>query len=268
MSPLALFLVTVVLAVAAKSLAWWLQLRTRNAGMVDPVWAFTLGLIALVYAAFGAAPLATRVALGLMGGIWGLRLGLHLWQRNAGKPEDFRYATFRAQWGEDADRNLFWFFQFQNVFTLLLSASAFMSVAFRAQNPPVAAFVIAALIWIVAVAGEGIADRQMERFRADPANKGHVCRDGLWRYSRHPNYFFECVHWLAYVPLAAGAPWGALSLGAPIVMAALLTKLSGVPLLEEELLKRKPDYAEYIRTTNALFPGRPRPPDDGPRGQE
>jgi steroid 5-alpha reductase family enzyme len=257
-SPLGLFLVTVVLAVAAKSLAWWLQLRTRNAGLVDPVWAFTLGAIALAYAAFGAAPLATRVALGLMGGLWALRLGLHLWRRNAGKPEDFRYAHYRAQWGEQADRNLFWFFQFQNVFTLLLSATAFLPVAFRAHNPHPVAFVLAALVWMAAVAGEGIADRQMEQFRADPGNKGRVCRDGLWFYSRHPNYFFECVHWLAYLPLAAGTPWGAAALLAPLVMAGLLTKLSGVPLLEEELLKRKPDYAEYVRTTNALFPGRPR----------
>ena len=99
MSALALFLITVVLAVAAKSLAWWLQLRTRNAGLVDPIWAFTLGTIAVVYAVAGPAPLATRVALGLMGGLWGLRLGLHLWNRNAGKPEDFRYAQFPLERG-------------------------------------------------------------------------------------------------------------------------------------------------------------------------
>lgn len=258
MSPLAVFLITAAVAVAAKSGAWLLQLRTRNAGLVDPIWAFTLGLIAVIYAAAGAAPAATRLAIGLMGATWGLRLGLHLWLRNAGKPEDFRYAQYRAQWGERVDRNLFWFFQFQNVFTLLLSASAFMPVAFRAVNPHPAAFVLAALLFAIAVAGEGLADRQMERFRADPANKGRVCRDGLWRYSRHPNYFFECVHWLAYIPLAAGTPWGWAALAAPLVMAGLLTKLSGVPLLEEDLIKRKPDYAEYMRTTNALIPWPPR----------
>jgi len=258
MTALSTFLLTVVVAVAAKGGAWWLQLRTRNAGLVDPIWAFTLGLLAVIYAAAGSAPPATRLALGIMGASWGLRLGLHLWLRNAGKPEDFRYAQFREQWGEAADRNMFWFFQFQNVFTLLLSASAFLPVAFRAANPPAAAFVLAALIWIVAVAGEGLADRQMERFRADPANRGKVCRDGLWGYSRHPNYFFECVHWLAYAPLAAGAPWGGAAFVAPAVMAALLMKLSGVPLLEDEMIKRKPDYIEYIRTTNALIPWPPR----------
>ena len=258
MSPLALFLLTVGIAVAAKTGAWVLQLRTRNAGLVDPIWAFTLGAIAVVYAVAGSAPPATRLAVGLMGASWGLRLGLHLWLRNAGKPEDFRYAQYRAQWGAAADRNMFWFFQFQNVFTLALSASAFMPAVFRETNPPLANFVLAALLLVVAVVGEGIADRQMERFRANPASKGRVCRDGLWRYSRHPNYFFECVHWLAYVPLAAGAPWGWAALAAPLVMAVLLTKLSGVPLLEEDMVKRKPGYAEYVSTTSMLIPWPPK----------
>lgn len=259
MSPLAVFVLTVAVAVAAKTAAWLLQLRTRNAGLVDPIWAFTLGGLAVIYAACGSAPEATRLALGLMGGAWGARLGLHLWRRNAGKPEDFRYARFRAQWGAQADRNMFGFFQFQNVFTLLLSASAFMPAAFRADDAPAAAFWLAGAIWLVAVAGEGLADRQMEAFRANPMNKGRVCRNGLWRYSRHPNYFFECVHWLAYVPLAWGAPWGWLALAAPAVMAALLLRLSGVPLLEAEMARRRPGYMEYMRTTNVLIPWFPRP---------
>jgi steroid 5-alpha reductase family enzyme len=257
MNPLDAFGVTVIVAVAAKTGAWVLQLRTRNAGLVDPVWAFTLGAIAVAYAVLGTAPAETRWAVGLMGGSWGVRLGAHLWARNAGKPEDFRYAQFRAQWGAAADRKLFWFFQFQNVFTLLLSASAFLTVVFREANPPAAAFGLAGALWLVAVAGEGLADRQMEAFRANPANRGRVCRDGLWKYSRHPNYFFECVHWLAYVPLAWGAPWGWLALAAPLVMATLLLKMSGVPLLEEQMLKRKPGYAEYVRTTSVLIPWPP-----------
>ena len=258
MTPLAAFLTTVAIVVAAKTGAWWLSLRTRNAGLVDPIWALTLGVLALVYAAAGSAPASVRLMLALMGGMWGLRLGLHLWRRNAGKPEDWRYAKFRAQWGAAADRNMFWFFQFQNLFTLALSASAFLPVAYRAGEPPAAAFGIAALLWLAAVLGEALADRQMERFRANPMNQGRVCRDGLWRYSRHPNYFFECVHWLAYLPLAWGAPLGWAALAAPLVMAALLMKLSGVPLLEAEMARRKPGYAEYMRTTSALVPWWPR----------
>jgi steroid 5-alpha reductase family enzyme len=108
--------------------------------------------------------------------------------------------------------------------------------------------------------GEGIADRQMERFRAAAANRGQVCRDGLWRYSRHPNYFFECVHWCAYVPLALGAPFGWVSLGAPLLMAWLLIRLSGVPLMEAEMARRKPGYADYLRTTSMLIPWPPKSP--------
>src|SRR5687767_10222179 len=107
MTPLATFLTTLGTVVAAKTGAWLLQLRTRNAGLVDAIWALTLGGLALLYAAAGSAPTAVRVLLGLMGGLWGLRLGLHLWRRNSGKPEDWRYAKFRTEWGAAADRNMF-----------------------------------------------------------------------------------------------------------------------------------------------------------------
>ena len=258
MTPLEAFLYSVAIVFAAKTFAWVVQLRTRNGGLVDSVWAITLGGLAGFYAAVGDAPLALRVAMALMGGAWGLRLGIHLFLRNWGKPEDWRYAKFRKDWGEHADRNMFWFFQFQNLFTLMLSASAFLPLAFRADAPPIACFVAAAAIWIASVVGEGIADAQLERFRTDPANKGEVCRVGLWRYSRHPNYFFECLHWFAYAVLAWGMPWGWVTLGAPLVMAFLLMKLSGMPMMEAEMMRRKPAYAEYVRTTSALIPWPPK----------
>jgi steroid 5-alpha reductase family enzyme len=260
MTPLEAFLISAVIAVAAKALAWVVQLRTRNAGMVDPIWAATLATLAVFYAAVGHAPVSVRVAIGVMGGLWGMRLAVHLFVRNWGKAEDWRYAKFRAEWGERADYNMFWFFQFQNVFTLMLAASAFLTLAFRLSEPPPVAFALAALVWIVSVAGEALSDRQMERFRADPANRGKVCRSGLWRWSRHPNYFFECLHWCAYVVLAWGmAGWG-WTLLAPLVMAFLLLKLSGMPLMEAEMIRRKPDYADYVRTTSALIPLPPRTP--------
>src|SRR3546814_518839 len=248
------FLLTVLLVIAAKTIAWLLQWRSGNAGLVDAIWSWTLGGLAVVYALAGDAPLALRILLAAMGGLWGLRLGSYLWIRNAGKPEDFRYRKFRDEWGEKANINLFWFFQFQNIFTLALSVSAFLAIAYRSGMPSTLAVGAALAIWLISVAGESLADWQMKSFRNNPANHGKVCRDGLWGWSRHPNYFFECVHWLAYVPLAIGAPWGWLSLGAPLVMAFLLMKLSGVPLLEKEMIRRKPGYAEYVRTTSALLP--------------
>ncbi len=258
MTPAQAFLITAGIAFSAKTCAWLLQLRTHNAGLVDAIWAWTLGALASVYALVGSAPLAVRAMIAAMAGLWGLRLGMHLWRRNFGKPEDWRYAKFRAQWGAAADRNMFWFFQFQNVFTLMLSAAAFLPAAYRSEAPPAIAFVVAGLIWSASLLGEGLADAQMEAFRGDPANKGKVCRAGLWRYSRHPNYFFECLHWVAYLPLAAGSEWGWWTLAAPLVMAFLLMKLSGVPLLEAEMMLRKPGYAEYVRTTSALIPWLPK----------
>ena len=257
MTALHAFLFSVAIVFADKTFAWVVQLRTRNGGLVDSVWAVTLGGLAGFYAWVGDAPASVRIALALMGGAWGLRLGIHLFLRNWGKPEDWRYAKFREEWGEHADRNMFWFFQFQNLFTLMLSASAFLPLAYRTDAPPAFCFVVAVAIWIASVVGEGIADAQLERFRTDPANKGGVCRVGLWRYSRHPNYFFECLHWFAYVVLAWGMPWGWVTLGAPVVMAFLLMKLSGMPLMEAEMMRRKPAYAEYVRTTSALIPWPP-----------
>lgn len=261
MHPLNTFAITVAVVVAAKTIAWLLQLRTRNGGLVDAIWAWSLGGLAVIYAALGAAPIATRTWLALMGGVWGLRLGTHLWRRNWGKAEDFRYAKFRAQWGDRADFNMFWFFQFQNLFTLMLSVAAFMPIAYRPDDAPIAAIFLAIVIWLASVIGEGVADSQMAEFRNNPANKGRVCNRGLWRYSRHPNYFFECVHWCAYVPLAiapGGASWGWIVIFAPLVMAFLLMKLSGMPLLEAEMIGRKPGYADYVRSTSALIPWFPK----------
>jgi steroid 5-alpha reductase family enzyme len=262
MHPVATFTFMVGLVVAAKTIAWLIQLRTRNAGIVDAVWSFSLGALAVVAAAFGTAPPMARYVLACMGGLWGMRLGWHLWRRNWRQREDWRYARFRAQWGASADLKMFFFFQFQNVFTLMLAASAFLPIAYRSENPAPPAIAMAVVIWLISVIGEGIADAQMAVFRRNPANKGRVCREGFWYYSRHPNYFFECLHWLAYVPLALSPPgavsWAFVVLIAPVVMAFLLMKLSGVPLLEAEMIRRKPGYADYVRTTNALIPWIPR----------
>ncbi|WP_245586167.1 DUF1295 domain-containing protein [Solimonas soli] len=257
-TPAQAMLAAAALAFAAKCFAWWLQRRTGNAGLVDPVWAWTLGGVALLLAALGSAPPSVRVLLALMGGGWGLRLGTHLWRRNFGAAEDWRYAQLRERWGAAAPARLFAFFQFQNLFTLALAASAFLPVAWRGAAPSSPAMLLAVAIWLVAVFGEGVADAQMAAFRADPARRGEVCADGLWRWSRHPNYFFECLHWCAYVPLALGAPWGWATLIAPLVMATLLLRFSGVPLLEAELMRRKPGYRDYVRRTSVLIPWPPR----------
>ncbi|MEJ7137913.1 DUF1295 domain-containing protein [Amphibiibacter pelophylacis] len=237
---------------------WLWQLRSRNAGMVDPVWALSLGALALVHGVFQDGHPLARALVALGGGVWGLRLGLHLWRRNAGQPEDARYTRLRQEWGAQADLKMLGFFGVQAVVSLLL-AMAFAIPAGRETAPGFAAVLLALILWGVAVGGEALADRQLRDFVAQPGSKGQVCRAGLWRYSRHPNYFFECLHWVAYIPLAAGTGWTAwLTLLPPVLMAWLLVKVSGLPMLEEHLARSRPGYAEYQRTTSALIPWWPK----------
>lgn len=237
--------------------AWLRQLRTRNAGMVDPVWAASLAGVAVLAAALGTGATVNRVFVAVAGGLWGLRLACHLWQRNHGKPEDPRYRQFREQWGDATNRNMFWFFQLQAAISMALSV-AFFIPAFQAEAPSRVALVAAVVIWLIAVGGEASADRQLRHFVADAANRGKVCQSGWWRYSRHPNYFFECVHWCAYTALSLAMPWGWLTLVPPVLMAVLLLKVSGVPMLEARLMKTRSGYGEYMRTTSALVPWPPK----------
>ncbi|WEY37696.1 DUF1295 domain-containing protein [Paraburkholderia sp. SUR17] len=253
---------TAIVAASAAGLAltfaavWLWQLRTANAGMIDAVWAAALGCVAVFAALAGSGAPLNRLLVAAGAGVWGVRLAIHLWRRNSGKPEDARYRQFRDQWGAAAPRNFFWFFQLQALVALLLAVAFFVPVfSARAASPVNAAGAVA--VWLVAVAGEALADQQLARFTADARHRNHVCRTGLWRYSRHPNYFFECVHWLAYTVLALRLPWGWLTFAPPLLMAWLLMKVSGIPLLEARLARTRAGYDEYMRTTSALIPWPP-----------
>lgn len=257
MSPAAAASLAFVVLVALFAAFWAWQLKSANAGMIDPIWAFSLGAIAVFYGMASHGDPLVRALVAAGGGIWGARLGWHLWRRNAGKSEDPRYHRFRKQWGAAAGRKMFWFLEFQTLISMVLSL-AFAVPAWRAEPPSAVWVAIAVSIWLVSVAGEAVADNQLRRFVADPANRGKVCRVGLWRYSRHPNYFFECLHWVAYIALSIGSSWVWLTLLPPVLMAWLLMKLSGVPMIEAHLVHSRPGYAEYMRETSALIPWPPR----------
>ncbi|BCT91625.1 membrane protein [Lysobacter helvus] len=250
LSPLAL---TWALAALAQALAWAWQRAHRNAGIVDVVWAFGVGGAAVLVAALGDGAVLPRVALALLGGAWGLRLGLHLLRRVRGEGEDGRYAQLRERWDGD-QRKWFLFFQAQALL-IVLFAVPLLAVA---RNPVTAWtpwLVAGIVVFIACVAGEAVADAQLARFRADPANKGRTCRSGLWRFSRHPNYFFEWLHWFAYVLLAIGSPWHWLAWTGPGVMYVFLRYLSGVPFTEAQALRtRGEDYRAYMRDTPMFFP--------------
>lgn len=237
---------------------WLLQLRTRNAGHVDITWSFSLGIAAVIYAVLADGDMVMRLLAGVLGLVWSARLGGYLYFRNVGTTEDSRYTALREKWGDKQDRNMLLFYLFQGVMAWILSVP-FLVVAYRPELVAAPLLVASVLIWAVSVLGEALSDYQLMQFKADPANAGQVCRKGFWYYSRHPNYFFESLHWVAYIPLALGAPWWGLTIISPVLMAWLLLKVSGVPGVETPDGKRKrAGYDEYVRTTSAFIPWPPK----------
>lgn len=245
----------------AMGLAWVRQLRSGNAGIVDVLWSASLGLFAGLYAVSGEGWVPRRVLVALLAGVWSVRLTLHLARRVRSESEDGRYAILRERWGEHFQARMIWFFQAQAVLAWLLSLT-FLALCVAEPAGWRVWDALGVLLWIVSIVGESIADRQLRRWRADPANKGRTCRSGLWRYSRHPNYFFEWLHWLVYPVLGVGLPLGATLWLAPALMLVLVSKVTGIPPTEEQALRsRGDDYRDYQRATNAFFPGPARRPD-------
>ena len=266
MSAIVLIALAVAFLVTVMLLLWLRQRQTGNAGTVDIAWSFGTGLAGVWLALAplsGASSNGTRqIIVALMAAVWAVRLGSHIWHRVVSEEEDGRYRELRESWGEDLQRRLFWFFQIQAVAAILFALPIFIA----ARNPdPVLGWTDYAglAIWILALGGESIADRQLARFKADPASAGEVCDRGLWRYSRHPNYFVEWVHWFAYAVIAFGAigsyHWAWLTLAGPALMLHFLLRVTGVPPTERHLVKSRGDaYRAYQERTNAFFPGPPR----------
>lgn len=248
-----------VWAIAAVAMVggWLWQRRRDNAGIVDVLWACGLAVAAVLLAATGDGAPLNRALLALLGAAWALRLASHLWHRVSREDEDGRYRALREHW-QGSQLKFFLFFQAQALLVLLF-ALPFLAVS-RATPGSSWWAVLGAVVWLVCVAGESIADRQLARFRADPAQRGRTCREGLWRYSRHPNYFFEWLHWFSHVLLAVGSPWWGLAWLGPVLMYVFLRYLSGVPFTEQQALRtRGEDYAAYQRSTPMIFPWFPKP---------
>jgi steroid 5-alpha reductase family enzyme len=257
---LTLVAVTWIGASALMGALWLVQRARRDATIVDAGWGAALGAAAVLHAI--ASPDASahrRVLVAAMASIWALRLTMHLAKhRVARRVEDARYAALRRKWGERAQSRFFVLFEGQALLVALLAVTYLAAI--RAPSEGFGAREIAALaIWAVALAGETVADRQLASFRADPANRGRTCRRGLWRYSRHPNYFFEWLTWCAYVPLAVGTAWGPLAFVAPSAMLLLLLFVTGVPPAEARALEsRGDDYRRYQRETSVFVPWWPK----------
>ena len=236
-------------------LGWAWQRSSDNAGIVDVRWSAGMAGSAVFYALVLPGASLPRVLVGLLGGLWGARLALHLARRVFSEAEDGRYLNLRRLWDGSQSKFLM-FFLAQALFVVFFSIPFWI-----AAHNPVSEWTLwttlAVAVWLIAVVGESVADRQLSAHRTNPANKGRTCRSGLWRYSRHPNYFFEWLHWFTYVFLSIGlgAGWVALSLIGPVLMLAFLYRVTGIPYTEAQALRsRGADYADYQRTTSAFIP--------------
>jgi steroid 5-alpha reductase family enzyme len=259
MTPLPVFdLVLICLAVCSLIMifVWLWSRRIGNAGVVDIFWSFNFPVIGLLLFVLAPAPLPRRLLICSMVVLAGSRLGWHLWVRVTSHldDEEGRYRQLRKDWGPKPDRVFFWFFQAQALSNVALAIPFFVVTANRQAE--LSGWEIAgAVLWGVAVIGESAADRQLAKFKRDPANKGKVCAIGLWNYSRHPNYFFEWLMWMAYFVFAMGSPYGWLAIISPAVILYLLLKITGIPMTEEQSIRSRGEaYRAYQRSTSMFIP--------------
>ncbi len=238
---------------------WGVSLRLRNASIVDIFWG--AGFVLANWCAFALTPdgfSPRQWLLGALVTIWGLRLSLYILRRNWGKEEDFRY----RKWREEAGgkwwwQSLFKVFLLQGLLLWIISTPLLVAQHSPAPARLTALDFVAVAVWAVGFFFEAVGDWQMARFRADPANKGQVLRSGLWRTTRHPNYFGDATQWWAYYLIAAAAG-GFWTIFSPLLMTLLLLRVSGVTLLERTLQETKPAYRDYVETTGAFVPWFPR----------
>ena len=259
LEPVVQIVLGLLMASAIMALLWMVQRKTVNAGIVDVGWAAGIGILGLFFAVTSDGYATRRVLVGAMIGIWSFRLAVHLLtDRVIGHPEEGRYQTMRAKWGSKANRNLLIFFQVQAVLALLF-ALPILTVAYNTTPSLTFWDYVGVVIWVVAVGCTALADRQLARFKGRPESRGKTCRDGLWRYSRHPNYFFEWLHWWTYPALAIGSTYWWVPVAAPLIMLFFLLKVTGIPPTEAQAVaSRGDDYREYQRTTSAFVPWFPK----------
>jgi len=257
MSPILTLVIGLVALVLYFSAFWLLQRAINNAAVVDVGWAMSVALVGVFYCAVSGGDANRRWLLAILILGWAVRLSLYLYSRWRQHSEDERYTALKEKWGDQAPFRMFRFYQFQAVgafiFTWPLLVVANLDVPLGGLD------YVAIVVWGVAIVCEALSDLQLKWFKQDKANQGEVCRSGLWRYSRHPNYFFEWLHWWTYVLMAATSPWVLVTLIAPLAMWHFLVNVTGIPTTEARAIQSRGDkYRQYQQTTNAFFPWLPR----------
>jgi steroid 5-alpha reductase family enzyme len=240
----------------AAALVWVISVLRRDVGIVDSLWSLMILGSLGVYAGLAESTGPRTVLVMVLVAAWAVRLSLHITVRNHGEPEDRRYQQIRENnqphfWL----KSLFIVFLLQSFLAWVVSLSGVAAVAGQAPLGPLD--YAGAALWLLGMFFEVVGDWQLARFQRNRDSSGEVLDTGLWRYTRHPNYFGEAVIWwgIFLIALSAGAWWAVVS---PVVMTVLLLRVSGVALLEKDIGDRRPEYRDYIKRTNAFFPGPPK----------
>ena len=250
---------TTLSVVGALMLAvWLLSLIKRDASIVDGFWG--LGFVAIAVSCYLVADgyHSRKTLITALTAMWGIRLAIHIFWRNFGKGEDFRYQAMRKRFGKRFPIiSLFTVFGLQGVLMWIISLP--IQIAEISPQPLRLTWLdwLGASLWLIGFLFESIGDLQLTLFRVNPSNKGKVMDRGLLRYTRHPNYFGDALMWWGLFVIAMATPAGWWTVIGPLIMTGLLMKVSGVALLEKTLTKTKPEYASYIQRTNAFFPWLP-----------
>ncbi len=237
---------------------WLVSLALKNSSIVDIFWGTGFVLIAwLTFALFPEGYLPRKVLSALLVTIWGLRLSIHIFLRNKGKGEDFRYQKWRNEAGSSWwYRSLFKVFLLQGILMWIISLPV-VAAQVSPKGPLNILDFFGLAVWIIGFYFEAAGDHQLARFKSNPENKGGVLNSGVWKYSRHPNYFGDAFQWWGFflLALSAGYWWAVIS---PLIMTLLLIRVSGVALLEKTLKESKPGYREYVENTSAFIPMPPK----------
>lgn len=252
-------LLAAAIAIAALMLITWLiSVAIRDASIVDIIWGFGFVVVAWAVRLQGDTNTGRQWLLVILVTIWGLRLAAYLFWRNVGEEEDYRYRAMRRRWGPRFPIiSLVTVYLLQGVLMWVVSLGVQLG---QVDDTPDVGWLgyLGVAVWIVGFGFESVGDLQLARFKSDPANEGKVMDRGLWRYTRHPNYFGDCVAWWGIALVAAETGIGAWGILGAVVMTILLLRISGVALLERGLKKRKPDYAAYVARTSAFVPMPPK----------
>lgn len=254
------YLTGLIVILSLMTVLWVISLILKNSSIVDIFWGFGFVVTAWLYYALTPEGFQWRkLLIMLLVFIWGMRLTIHIYLRNRGEGEDYRY----AQWREEAG-NSWWWKSFFKVFLLqglimwLVSAPLLAAMVSPTPARLTVLDILGVIIWGIGFYFEAVGDWQLAQFKSDPANEGKVLRSGVWRYTRHPNYFGDAAQWWGFYTIAANTWLGAATIFSPILMTLLLVRVSGVALLEKNLKETKPKYRDYVETTNAFFPWFPK----------